>query len=687
MTSLEYALKYAEISWSVFPCHFINDGACSCGKTDCNSPGKHPMTRHGVKEASNDPSIVREWWEQSPRANIGIATGPDSGVFVIDLDGQEGIDAFATLQEENGPVPSTPTVWTGGGGQHLFFAYPNSKVIKTRTKIGGQSIDVRGDSGYVIAPPSSHVLGKDYRWEVPPFDSPLAVAPDWVLELITAPHAAVRVESSSLFDVSLDLDTAPGVSEGQRHDRLLRLVGSHIAKGQSSLDVLEKAKSWGQKCSPPMDKDEIFRIVRDIDAKERGKAIVLANDAPWPKLDTTALYGLPGEIVTRLEPHTEADPVAILAQLLVMFGNIIGSSPYHLVEATKHHTNLFATLVGKTAKGRKGTSLDHVRSLFTCIEDPWINNRIMSGLSSGEGVITNVRDRTEKREPIKEKGKVIDYQTAISDDGIKDKRLMIVESELASALKVMRREGNNLSPIIRQAWDNGNLQVLTKNTPVRATGAHVSIIGHITKDELCRCMTDAELFNGFANRFIWLCVKRVRLLPEGGQRPDMSDFMKRFQAAANFARSVEEIVRDDDAKTLWASIYEELSYCPPGLVGAVTSRAEAQVLRLSMIYALLDAQAVVGVRHLRAAKALWDYAADSARHIFGSSTGDSLADRVLKIISAGPVAKREIYDKLHRHVKADDLNRVLEQLRSGKLIVQHTTNTGGRPAEVWSRAG
>jgi len=195
MTPLEYALKYVDLGWSVFPCHFIDYGVCSCHRPDCKSPGKHPMTRNGVKDASKDTNIVREWWEKCPKASIGIATGRESGVFVVDLDGQQGIAAFAKLQAENGPVPSTPTAWTGGGGRHLFLTHPDGKVIKNRTKIGGQPIDVRGDGGYVIAPPSGHASGNSYRWEVSPFDTLPAIAPHWVLDLITAPQAAPRAEA------------------------------------------------------------------------------------------------------------------------------------------------------------------------------------------------------------------------------------------------------------------------------------------------------------------------------------------------------------------------------------------------------------------------------------------------------------------------------------------------------------
>jgi putative DNA primase/helicase len=165
-SNLEAALAYAALGWLVFPCQCIRVGACSCGAT-CKSPGKHPMTRNGLKDATTDLGQIRAWWEKEPDANIGIRTGPESNLWVLDLDGEAGIEALAKWEAENGSLPATPTVRTGGGGRHLYFAYPEGGEIKNRTRVAGLKIDVRGDGGYVIAPPSNHTDG-DYRWENEP---------------------------------------------------------------------------------------------------------------------------------------------------------------------------------------------------------------------------------------------------------------------------------------------------------------------------------------------------------------------------------------------------------------------------------------------------------------------------------------------------------------------------------------
>ena len=119
---------------------------------------------------------------------------------------------------------------------------------------------------------------------------------------------------------------------------------------------------------------------------------------PWPTIDKAAYCGLVGHIVQTLLPHTEADPVALMIQTLTTAGNVIGRLPHYPVEADQHRTNLFAVLVGDSAKGRKGVSFGRVRSVVEIADEPWAKDRIKNGLSSGEGFIYAVRDPVEKYE-------------------------------------------------------------------------------------------------------------------------------------------------------------------------------------------------------------------------------------------------------------------------------------------------
>ena len=406
------------------------------------------------------------------------------------------------------------------------------------------------------------------------------------------------------------------------------------------------------------------------------------------KIDPAAYYGLAGEFVNRVEPHTESDPVALLIQFLTAFGSVIGRNAYFRVESSRHYMNLFSVLVGNSAKARKGTSLQNVLETIKTADTDWYDNRIQSGLSSGEGMLHAVRDPIEAEEDIKEKGKVIGRQTVLKDAGIEDKRLLVTEAEFARTLRVMERDGSTLSALLRDAWDSGKLRVLTKN-PQNATGAHISVIGHITQDELRRLLTDTEAANGFANRFLWVYTERSKLLPDGGRlwQEDLTGLHTRIYDAVQFASAAGEMKRDAEAGRLWAGVYGELTRPVSGLFGSVTARADAQTLRLSCLYALLDSSPVVRGEHLEAALAVWQYAEDSARYIFGDALGDPIADEILRALQNSPagMTRTEINTLFGRHLKSERIGQALHTLAEGQRIVCETRpgENGGRPAELW----
>jgi hypothetical protein len=408
-------------------------------------------------------------------------------------------------------------------------------------------------------------------------------------------------------------------------------------------------------------------------------------DFPEPLKDV-AFQGLAGDIVRRIEPHTEADPVALLIQVLAAFGNDVGRDAFMTADGSRHGMNFYAVLVGESSKSRKGTAWQHVLRVFEHADEPWKRDCIANGLSSGEGLIWAVRDSISKT--IKDK-KTGEWETVITDAGVADKRLCVVEGEFANVLKVMAREGNTLSPVIRNAWETGNLRSMTKNSEARATGAHVSIIGHITKDELRRLLTETESANGFGNRFLWLAVKRSKCLPEGGSigSENLNDLVVRLRSVIEFARNAGEVTRSEGARQLWRIVYPTLSEGKPGLLGAITARAEAQVLRLSAIYALLDSSTKIEVEHHRAALALWNYCDRSARWIFATSTGDSRADKILRALRMaginGMTRKQILDDVFQRNVKGHVLATALELLRRFGLADYKREMTVGKPRELW----
>jgi hypothetical protein len=396
---------------------------------------------------------------------------------------------------------------------------------------------------------------------------------------------------------------------------------------------------------------------------------------------------LPGKIVDVISPASEADRTALLAQVLVGFGNIVGRHAYFCVEGDRHHGNEFVVLVGKTSKARKGTSWGRINALLTEVEEQWAAERVQSGASSGEGIIWAVRDPIDKQEKVKEKGQPVRYETVQADPGVEDKRLLVYEPEFASVLKRAEQQGNTLSAVLRLAWDGRDLRTLVKNSPGKATGAHVSLIGHITVEELHRYLSTTEAANGFGNRHLWVCTDRSKPLPDGGciDPAAWEDVKRELAEALTFARSAGEVHRDDEARAIWRDIYGPLSEGKPGLAGALLARGEAHVMRLAMIYALTDRTNIIQARHLMAALALWDYAERSVYHIFGDSLGDPVADEVLRVLRGSPegVTRNELMNYFGRNQSSDRIGRALGLLLQRRLIRREMQQTGGRPSERW----
>jgi len=401
----------------------------------------------------------------------------------------------------------------------------------------------------------------------------------------------------------------------------------------------------------------------------------------WPTMDEAAYHGLAGDVVRTIAPHTEADPVAILIQFLTVFGNIIGNASHYLVESDRHSANLFVVLVGASSKGRKGTAAGRVRAIAKLADETWAAEQTANGLSSGEGLINAVRN------PVK-KWNAKDKVEEVIDPGVPDKRLMVVEPEFAGALAAMERHGNTLSPVIRNAWDGHRLQTLTKSSPLKADGAHISIVAHITEAEARARLTRTDMANGFANRFLFLCVRRSRFLAHGGNldEADLAKLGERTKEAIECARKTGRVVMTPEASAAWEAAYRELSAERPGLLGAVIARAEAQVIRLALIYALFDQSNTIDVAHLEAAMAVWAYAEESAVRIFGDSLGDPIADEILLALrrSGGGMTRSDIHALFRRHRSADQVSAALTLLLKAGRVKFETKHTGGRPVETWS---
>jgi hypothetical protein len=279
----------------------------------------------------------------------------------------------------------------------------------------------------------------------------------------------------------------------------------------------------------------------------------------------------------------------------------------------------------------------------------------------------------------------------VVDSGAGDKRLMVLVPEFAQVLAVIQRRDNTLSAVLRELWDRGNAETMAKNAPERATAALVSVLAHVTPQELRSRLDSTEIANGFANRFLFIAARRSKFLPRGGSIPQttVTRLAKLLRSALEQARMQREMDMSEAAWTMWDARYEELTTRPPTLSGVVTGRATPMVRRLAMIYALMDECSGVDEEHLVAALELWRYVEETVGYVFGDRLGDPLADRCLTHLrDAGPegLTRTQLRERLGHRVGAELITDALGLLERAGLAHHVAVPTGGRSADLW-RAG
>lgn len=427
------------------------------------------------------------------------------------------------------------------------------------------------------------------------------------------------------------------------------------------------------------------------DAQRAAMAEELAAQRVAPVAPTFALdamHGPVGDYVRAVAPHTEAAAVGIYAAALAAVGALLGRGPAWRFGGVDHHARVWPVLVGATSKGRKGTAVawgvDH---LLRLLDDDFRRDRVVSGLSSAEGLVHVIRDPVpDIMDPTT--GKV----TRQGDPGVSDKRLLVVEAELGGPLMAMRREGNRLSATLREAWDGSDLRSLVKTDPQRATNPHVALVAAITGEELRDLLGEAAIANGLANRLLPIVVERARLLPHGGD-PDpraLADIVDRLRWNVERARTVGRIAWTPAAAAAWIDAYHQLENptdTAPRLL-AVLGRGSPTVRRLALLLALADGTGDIDVPHLRAALALWGYAAASWRYLLGgAATRSKMAEKLLAALQTAGGAgltRSAIREAVGTNsLPAEAIDHALAELAATGVAVQEKEPTGGRPVERW----
>ena len=664
---------------------------------------KGPKTHNWQKTTLADMSS--EYLDALDSQNIGVLVGtPSNHLISIDADSDAFLEDFLAVN----PNLNECLITKGSRGGNVWLRidgdYPR-KVLKIKTMEGQPWGEWRADGGQTVIWGIHPETKKSYtsnqkKLLTIKFDSinwPAGLLLPWVENVaMPVPIESPIVDRARAYVIKMP----PAVSGQCGHDALFnvakKLTHDFDLPQREAMNIMTE---YNTRCVPPWSEKELLHKLEDaskcnrstigrgtlagrpLDFKTPAKRIEISSEEPdapilWkgisaPTLSEVALYGIAGEIIRQIEPHTETHPASLLLQLLVGVGNLVGGGPHFITERDKQHANLFVAIVGDSARGRKGTSWGHIRFLLEQTDEQWATNRIKGGLASGEGVIAELQDPPMRNEQ--------------QEEELRDKRLLLMEGELAQLLQVMSRAGNTIATIMRNAWDTGFLNNMSKGKPLKASHCHISMIGHITSTELRKLLSQTDSANGFANRYLWVHSARTKLLPDGGElhNDHFSKEINTLQEIAVKSRGRGQITRSPKAREYWHSIYPELTQETPGLWGQVTSRAEAQVVRLALLFCLMDLSEHIEVEHLQAAKAVWDYCFQSARWAFEEFEYSKAARDILEALQGGSLTRTQIsHGVFKKHIKEGELDAALKEIENKILIEIEPTK--GKSRTIYS---
>jgi hypothetical protein len=438
----------------------------------------------------------------------------------------------------------------------------------------------------------------------------------------------------------------------------------------------------------------------EINLEEETKvrlAAYLNDPEPFPPaIRKEAFHGIFGKIIPLMSQHCEASPELLLLQGLVILGNIIGRSAYVYGGGSFLFPNEFVVCVGETSRGRKGTAYSMWEHLITLVSQDWLDACISSQTQTGEGIVHRIRDERYGLRPGRKQKKYEPPAEELLDAGVSDKRLLILEEEFSYVLKMAQRSGNTLSETLRQAWDSRrSLSTGNKNSPLKASDPHVSLIGHTTRDELLDTLRVVNLSNGLANRVLWCAARRTGDMPDAEQlswqdHQDILDWLKRiFQHRPSNTDTPKHFPRVQDAKQYWDSLYRKLNAQKHNSVmDNVLGRDTSHILKIALIFAITDELEDIRPQHLKAALAVVDFCQDSARWIFGQATGDKLANNILWELRRNPagITRTQINnDIFYRRTPKTRIERALAVLVHNNLATMTMErDQQNHPIERWS---
>lgn len=669
---IKAALWFAGQGFGVFSCWSArDDGVCRCPKgRTCSSPGKHPITEHGLDDATRDERAIRTALSAPSQPNYGLL--PPEGVFVWDVDGEGWEAKLAALEAQHGPLPSTIRTATRHG-QHIFLRWPDGHPRPLKAMFGWITrwgSGAQGRRGYVIGPRSFHASGFEYA---PVGSFELATLPDaWA-------EAALAGEAPGTIRIGGEVDPST-VGVGSRHD-FLRDRARFLAGVIRDPDALFAAVwAYNEKLPVPKSREDVERAIGDaltkfpadpVEVGEDGVARRGSDDEPgmlppavvgeFPDAPGAEAWGgLLGSCAEAISQGTDASPVGIIGSLLAFAGALIPGQAYHHRLQT---TSPFVALVGESAVGRKGTAMWRAHDAMSdALEAVYVNRAILDGLNSGEGLISALAYKQTN----------FPHEPTVG---------LVFEEEYASLLAARGRDNSTLDPKMRAAFDGGPLSNRrSSQTQTVAPPYWLPALIAITPAELRRRLEADALQSGSANRWVYLPVRRREADPASDPPRFSEEDRTALQAARRWAMDRRPLLSVHPAVTATLAAYQDhLATVATGIAQDLTKRLPTTAFRIALIHAMAERSSQVSGDHLHRALALTEYARSGIPWVFGPSVGNRDADLLLRHLERSRTltrrqAERLIRDTLRRQDAVDELSR----LGYARVV---TVQTGGRPRD------
>jgi len=407
-----------------------------------------------------------------------------------------------------------------------------------------------------------------------------------------------------------------------------------------------------------------------------------------------AFYGPLGKFILAVDPLTEATREAMLLDLMALIGCYCPNA-YQLVGADEHSGILFVVIMGKSKIGRKGMAESMARRFMEYHDAAWAKSRIDGGLSTREGIIVKVQDALWEEVP----NDYGEYEWQEVRHGVEDKRVCFIHPEVKTIFDNKNKAGNSLGEAMMEIFDMVPLHNSSKGGQATATNYSISIIASGVPSTIRNIVSQSDAENGQANRMLWIFSESNIDIPrpkkiELETMPEAIALSKAILLARQISTPME---MNEDAGELWDKMYTKLKHqTVPGIAGEILSRAEALVLRLTGIYAMLDAKpgpdnkvrATITQEHIRAALALWDYAIESVKYIWGDSLGNKMADKILNFIKdagAGGLTRTQLNKNLNGKVVQKDIEKALTIIANDNQAAKRMEDKGDiKDTEIWT---